>query len=105
MTFLRRNANRVFPLQAIGAIENALLDVVGKALGVPACALFGGPIRTELPVYWSHCGSFRVNFHQQLTSPHRGNKPVPPLRSGLVLVLLLIYPGRNLVFYADLLNN
>jgi hypothetical protein len=37
--------------QAVAAIENALLDVVGKALGVPACALFGGPQRTELPVY------------------------------------------------------
>ena len=36
--------------QAIAAIENAVLDVVGKNLGVPCCALFGGPIRTELPV-------------------------------------------------------
>ena len=67
-------------IQAIGAIENALLDVVGKALGVPCSALFGGPVRTELPVYWSHCGSFRVNYHKHLTSPHRDNKPVPPLR-------------------------
>ena len=32
----------------------------GGGAGVPVCALFGGPIRTELEVYWSHCGSFRV---------------------------------------------
>jgi galactonate dehydratase len=44
--------------QGIAAIENALLDVVGKALGVLVCALMGGPLRTELPVYWSHCGSY-----------------------------------------------
>src|SRR5689334_677211 len=40
--------------QAIAAIENALLDVAGKAYGVPVAALFGGPIRERIPVYWSH---------------------------------------------------
>jgi galactonate dehydratase len=48
--------------QAIAAIENACLDIKAKALGMPVCALFGGPFRTHLPVYWSHCGSFRVRF-------------------------------------------
>jgi galactonate dehydratase len=66
--------------QAMAAIENALLDVVGKALGVPCAALFGGPMRAELPVYWSHCGSFRVNFHRMLHSPFT-RKQTPPLRS------------------------
>src|SRR5260221_7846547 len=47
--------------QAIAAIENALLDIKGKALGVPVCALFGGPVRTRLPLYWSHCGTYRIN--------------------------------------------
>ena len=42
--------------QGIAAIENALLDDVGKAYGVPVCALFGGPFRSEMEVYWSHCG-------------------------------------------------
>jgi L-alanine-DL-glutamate epimerase-like enolase superfamily enzyme len=46
--------------QAIAAIENACLDVKAKALGVPVYALFGGPFRERLPLYWSHCGSFRV---------------------------------------------
>src|SRR5690348_4687079 len=50
--------------QAIGAIENALVDIKAKALGVPVCALFGGPVRERLPLYWSHCGSYRLNHAQ-----------------------------------------
>ncbi len=46
--------------QAIAAIENACLDIKAKALGVPVHALFGGPYRDRLQVYWSHCASFRV---------------------------------------------
>lgn len=46
--------------QAVAAIENACLDVKAKALGVPVYALFGGPFRTRIPLYWSHCGTFRV---------------------------------------------
>ena len=45
---------------AIAAIENALLDIKGKALGVPVYELFGGPVRERIPLYWSHCGSYRV---------------------------------------------
>jgi L-alanine-DL-glutamate epimerase-like enolase superfamily enzyme len=47
--------------QAIAAIENALLDVKAKALGIPVCALFGGPVRDRLQLYWSHCGSYRLS--------------------------------------------
>lgn len=46
--------------QAIAAIENALLDIAGKAYGVPVYALFGGPVRERIPVYWSHFGTYRV---------------------------------------------
>ena len=46
--------------QAIAAIENALLDIKGKALGVPVYELFGGKLRDRIPVYWSHCGSYRM---------------------------------------------
>lgn len=67
--------------QGIAAIENGILDVVGKAYGVPVCALFGGPVRTELEVYWSHCGSFRVSYADQLKNPDTGACPVPPLQS------------------------
>ncbi len=48
--------------QAIGAIENALLDVKAKDLGVPVYALFGGPVRERIPVYWSHAGTYRARF-------------------------------------------
>jgi galactonate dehydratase len=50
--------------RAIAAIENALLDIKGKALGVPVYELFGGPVRERIPVYWSHCGSYRVRNHE-----------------------------------------
>jgi len=46
--------------QAIAAIENACLDIAGKALGVPVHVLLGGPLRERVPVYWTHCGSYRV---------------------------------------------
>ena len=49
--------------RAIAAIENALLDIKGKALGVPVYELFGGPVRRRIPVYWSHCGTYRVRNH------------------------------------------
>ena len=50
--------------RAIAAIGNALLDLKGKALGVPVYELFGGPVRERIPVYWSHCGSYRVRNHE-----------------------------------------
>jgi L-alanine-DL-glutamate epimerase-like enolase superfamily enzyme len=59
--------------RAIAAIENALLDIKGKALGVPVYELFGGPVRTRIPVYWSHCGTYRVRNAEALG--------VPPVRT------------------------
>jgi len=47
--------------QAIAAIENALLDIKAKALGVPVYELFGGPVRDRLQLYWSHCGTYRLH--------------------------------------------
>ena len=45
--------------QAIAAVENALLDIKGKALGVRVCDLLGGAVRDRLELYWSHCGTYR----------------------------------------------
>jgi galactonate dehydratase len=59
--------------QAIAAIENALLDIKAKALGIPVYALFGGPVRQRLPLYWSHCGSYRLH--------HAAVMGVAPMRS------------------------
>ena len=49
--------------QAIAAIENALLDVKGKALDVPVYTLLGGAVRDRLRLYWSHCGTYRMNAY------------------------------------------
>jgi L-alanine-DL-glutamate epimerase-like enolase superfamily enzyme len=46
---------------ALGAIENALLDVKAKALEVPCYELLGGKIRDRIRVYWSHCATWRIN--------------------------------------------
>jgi L-alanine-DL-glutamate epimerase-like enolase superfamily enzyme len=46
--------------QALGAIENALLDAKAKTLGVPCYELLGGKMRDRLRVYWSHCVTWRA---------------------------------------------
>ena len=47
--------------EAIGAIENALLDAKAKSLGIPCYDLLGGKIRDKIRVYWSHCPTWRIN--------------------------------------------
>ncbi len=46
--------------KAIGGIENALWDIKARDLDVPVYELLGGPIRREMQLYWSHCGTTRV---------------------------------------------
>lgn len=58
---------------AIGAIENALLDAMARTLGVPCYQLLGGAVRTRIPIYWSHCGTWRINL------PHVYGNPVTDL--------------------------
>jgi L-alanine-DL-glutamate epimerase-like enolase superfamily enzyme len=55
--------------KAIGGIENALLDLKAKALGVPVYELFGGPVRDSVAVYWSHCGTGRAWANGRLGLP------------------------------------
>ena len=55
--------------KAIGGIENALLDLKGKALGVPVYELFGGPTRDSVDVYWSHCGTTRARAWEITNTP------------------------------------
>jgi galactonate dehydratase len=59
--------------QAIAAIENALLDIAGKDRGVPVYALFGGPVRDRVPVYWSHAGTYRARNADALGVPQMRN--------------------------------
>jgi galactonate dehydratase len=57
---LQRPAPGGLVARAAGAILNACLDITAKSLGVPVHALLGGALRERVPVYWSHCGLFRV---------------------------------------------
>jgi galactonate dehydratase len=74
MQALRRVAAGGVNQQAIAAIENALVDLKAKALGVPVYELLGGPIRDSIRLYWSHCGSYRVGARAELLQAN-------PLRS------------------------
>ena len=58
---MTRQAHGGIAQQAIAAIENALLDLKAKSLGVPVYELLGGAIRDRLQLYWSHCGTYRMN--------------------------------------------
>lgn len=50
--------------QALGAIENALLDAKARTLGVPCYELLGGKVRDRVRVYWSHCATWRIMLPQ-----------------------------------------
>ncbi len=52
--------------QAIAAIENALVDLKAKALGIPVYEMLGGPIRDCLQLYWSHCGTWRISHASRI---------------------------------------
>jgi galactonate dehydratase len=69
MYALRRQATGGVIQQAIGAIENALLDVKARALGVPVYELFGGPVRDRVRIYWSHCATYRVSRAKDMNLP------------------------------------
>lgn len=52
--------------QAIAVVENALYEVKARTLGISVAELLGGPMRTEIPVYWSHCGTYRQGAQAEL---------------------------------------
>jgi L-alanine-DL-glutamate epimerase-like enolase superfamily enzyme len=55
--------------KALAGIENALLDLKAKALGVAVHELFGGPTVEDVPVYWSHCGTTRARAWEVTGTP------------------------------------
>ena len=69
MYALRRQATGGLIQQAIGAVENALLDVKARALGIPVYELLGGPVRDRIRVYWSHCATYRVSWAREMQLP------------------------------------
>jgi L-alanine-DL-glutamate epimerase-like enolase superfamily enzyme len=44
-----------------------------QAIAVPVAALFGGPIRERIPVYWSHFGTYRVRSAALMGVPELRN--------------------------------
>jgi L-alanine-DL-glutamate epimerase-like enolase superfamily enzyme len=66
---MRRQASGGVVQQAIGAIENALLDLKARALGIPVYELLGGPQRERIRVYWSHCGTYRLAWSKEMQIP------------------------------------
>ena len=73
MYAVRRQASGGVVQQAIGAIENALLDIKARALGIPVYELLGGPVRDRIRLYWSHCGTYRLAWSAEMQ--------IPPLRT------------------------
>ena len=73
MSAIRRQAAGGVIQQAIGAIENALLDIKARALGIPVYELLGGPVRDRIRLYWSHCGTYRLQWDKEME--------LPPLRT------------------------
>lgn len=56
--------------KAIAGIELALIDVKAKALGISVVELFGGPTREQVRLYWSHCGTTRIQHAALMGTPH-----------------------------------
>jgi galactonate dehydratase len=61
LSCLTRPATGGVVSEGLGAIENALLDAKAKKLGVPCYVLLGGKVRDRIPLYWSHCATWRIN--------------------------------------------
>jgi L-alanine-DL-glutamate epimerase-like enolase superfamily enzyme len=55
--------------KAIAGVENALLDLKAKSLGISVVEMFGGPTRDDVRLYWSHCGSTRATNSDLLGTP------------------------------------
>ena len=55
--------------KALAGIENALLDLKARALGVAVHELFSGPTRESVPLYWSHCGTTRARAFEVTRTP------------------------------------
>ena len=69
MQAMRRQAAGGVVQQAIGAIENALVDIAAKSLGVPVYQLLGGPVRERIRLYWSHCATYRLAWPEAMQIP------------------------------------
>jgi len=65
----RLRQNLASSTKALAALENALIDLRCKSLGIPAYELLGGAVHQPLPYYWSHFGTTRVRAYQECLLP------------------------------------
>lgn len=88
--------------KGIAGIELALLDIKARALGISVVELFGGPLREEVRLYWSHCGTTRTAHYRHVQcEPLRNLSDVGALGREVVakgynaLKTNIIFPGEN----------
>tara|TARA_B110000037_G_scaffold209038_1_gene257783 strand:+ start:473 stop:1645 length:1173 start_codon:yes stop_codon:yes gene_type:complete len=55
--------------RVIAGIENALWDISAKYCEVPVYKMFGGKLRNQAEVYWSHCGTTRIRNAKEAKKP------------------------------------
>jgi L-alanine-DL-glutamate epimerase-like enolase superfamily enzyme len=55
--------------QLVGAISNALLDIEARERGLPVHELLGGALRDRIPLYWAHCGTYRMSHASLIGVP------------------------------------
>ena len=86
--------------KGIAGIELALLDIKARALGISVVELFGGPLREEVRLYWSHCGTTRTAHYRHIRcEPLRNLSDVAALGREVVakgytaLKTNIIFPG------------
>ena len=93
---------------AIAGLELAMIDIKAKELGISVVELFGGPTRESVRLYWSHCGTSRVRYHQVLgTPPLRSMADVAALgrevveRGYTALKTNILFPGDPASLHMD----
>jgi galactonate dehydratase len=59
--------------RVIAGIENALWDLNGRYYNIPVYQMFGGKLRDEIKVYWSHCGTTRIRNAKEAKKPEIKN--------------------------------
>ena len=67
---------------AISAIDIALWDIKGKALGMPVYKLLGGPVRDKVVSYPAHAGQHDRRAYRQLQAGGGGRLEVRALGTG-----------------------
>ena len=55
--------------RAIAGIECALVEIKARSLGISVAELLGGPTRSRVRLYWSHCGTTRVRHPDIVGKP------------------------------------